>query len=113
MSTNSTIAIELPSGRILGVYCHWDGYIDHNGAILASCFNNKSLALQLISGGHISAIEVSGDVEYYRYSLRFKGSDNATMNPFHVADNYNEFLSRYAREYNYLFKNNFWNIIKK
>ncbi len=34
MATRSTIALEFADGTVEQVYCHWDGYLDHNGALL-------------------------------------------------------------------------------
>ena len=31
MATRSTIAMEQPDGRVMQIYCHWDGYLGHNG----------------------------------------------------------------------------------
>lgn len=39
MSTNSTIAIKLKTGKVMAVYCHWDGYTEHNGKILAESYD--------------------------------------------------------------------------
>jgi hypothetical protein len=34
MATRSTIALEYADGTVDMIYCHWDGYLDHNGVIL-------------------------------------------------------------------------------
>lgn len=56
MGTRSTISIENEDGTVTGVYCHWDGYISHNGRILLEHYNTDDLAQELIQGGDISSL---------------------------------------------------------
>lgn len=56
MGTRSTISIENDDGTVTGVYCHWDGYISHNGRILLEHYNTDELAQELIAGGDISSL---------------------------------------------------------
>ena len=41
MGTRSTIAIHNKNGEIKSVYCHWDGYYEHNGVILYNFYKNS------------------------------------------------------------------------
>ena len=41
MATRSVIAKTQPSGKIKASYCHFDGYPEHNGKILASYYTDK------------------------------------------------------------------------
>lgn len=56
MSTNSTIAVKLTDGSIKQVYCHWDGYLEYNGAILLEHYNTQELAEALVGLGDISSL---------------------------------------------------------
>jgi len=61
MATRSAIAIEtgLPEmgpGIIHAVYCHWDGYVTNNGALLLKHFDSLPNAVELIKGGSISSL---------------------------------------------------------
>jgi hypothetical protein len=56
MATRSTIAVEYPNGTIKQIYCHWDGYIEHNGRILKQFYSAPELAQELISHGDLSAL---------------------------------------------------------
>jgi hypothetical protein len=56
MATRSRIAIELPSGEVHSIYCHWDGYPSNNGAILKEHYNTRDKVTQLISLGDISSL---------------------------------------------------------
>lgn len=61
MATRSTIAIELPNGKIKAVYCHWDGYLSYNGKILQKHYTTADKVLKLVSKGAISSLgEVIG-----------------------------------------------------
>lgn len=56
MSTRSNISLELPNGRYKTVYCHFDGYLEHNGAILLEHYNTREKVEKLLSYGNISAL---------------------------------------------------------
>lgn len=57
MSTNSKIAIEKETGEITAIYCHWDGYHSHNGAILKEAYSTKERVEELIALGSLSSLE--------------------------------------------------------
>ena len=74
MATRSTIAIELPDGTVSQVYCHWDGYLDHNGRLLLKHYNSPELAAELIYHGDISSLkQVVG--EQHDFDERFPDDD--------------------------------------
>ena len=54
MSTNSNIAVVLPSGEIRNVYCHYDGNIECVGSMLLNFYNTLELAELVTSLGDIS-----------------------------------------------------------
>jgi hypothetical protein len=56
MATRSTIAIEKSDGTVLAVYCHWDGYLENNGRILNTNYNDPQVLDQLINFGDISSL---------------------------------------------------------
>ena len=57
MATRSTIALELKDGRVRKIYCHWDGYLDHNGTILHNDYGNYDKIDQLTSMGDLSSLD--------------------------------------------------------
>ena len=74
MATRSTIAIELTDGTVQQVYCHWDGYLDHNGRLLINHYNSPELAAALITVGDISSLsEQVGEV--HDFDERFDDTD--------------------------------------
>jgi hypothetical protein len=56
MATRSTIAMEQPCGKVMQIYAHWDGYIDHNGKILQEHYKDKAKVYALMLLGSISSL---------------------------------------------------------
>lgn len=56
MSTRSRIGIELKSGKVLSIYCHFDGYLDGVGETLKKFYSKRSIVEQLIALGDISSL---------------------------------------------------------
>jgi len=51
------IAIQNPYSKdIRAVYCHWDGYLEHNGAILQKHYSNSPKVNNLIALGDLSSL---------------------------------------------------------
>ena len=56
MGTRSTIALEFADGSVGQVYCHWDGYLDHNGRILFENYQDPFKLQKLIDLGDLSSL---------------------------------------------------------
>ena len=56
MGTRSTIAIEYADGTVHQVYCHWDGYLEHNGKILQEHYSDPAKLRELINLGDLSSL---------------------------------------------------------
>jgi hypothetical protein len=57
MGTRSMIAIQNPySKQVRAVYCHWDGYLEHNGAILQKHYSASPKVNNLIALGDLSSL---------------------------------------------------------
>ena len=56
MGTRSTIALEFADGTVGVVYCHWDGYLSHNGKILLNNYMDPFKVRELIDNGSISSL---------------------------------------------------------
>ena len=56
MATRSTIALEFADGTVEQIYCHWDGYLEHNGQILLKHYSNPFVLRDLIDGGAVSSL---------------------------------------------------------
>ena len=57
MATRSTIALEYADGTVEQVYCHWDGYLAHNGKILQEHYSNPFILRDLIDLGDVSSLK--------------------------------------------------------
>lgn len=56
MATRSTIALEFADNTVQQVYCHWDGYLEHNGAILFEHYKDPFKLRDLIDLGDLSSL---------------------------------------------------------
>jgi len=51
------IAIQNPYSKdVRAVYCHWDGYLEHNGSILNKHYSNSAKVNNLIALGGLSSL---------------------------------------------------------
>ena len=57
MGTRSTIALEFADKSVEQVYCHWDGYLAHNGQILLKHYSNPFILRDLIDLGDVSSLK--------------------------------------------------------
>lgn len=74
MATRSTIAIEHADGTIQQVYCHWDGYLDNNGRILAECYSDPAKLQPLIDLGDLSVLgKEIGEKHQFADAAGYKG----------------------------------------
>lgn len=56
MGTRSTIALEYANGQVDQVYCHWDGYLEHNGKILLENYSDPFKLQKLMDLGDLSSL---------------------------------------------------------
>jgi len=56
MSTNSRIGKKLEDGTIKSIYCHWDGYPEHNGEILKEHYKTEAKIDALLELGDLSSL---------------------------------------------------------
>ena len=59
MATRSTIALEYADGTVGQIYCHWDGYLEHNGKILQSHYTDPFKVRELLDCGDTSTLDTS------------------------------------------------------
>jgi hypothetical protein len=56
MATRSNIAMKTKEGKIVSVYCHWDGYVANNGKILLENYADVDKIEALVALGSISSL---------------------------------------------------------
>ena len=111
MATRSRIGIELKNGSVLSVYHHWDGYPEWLGRILATHYNTRAKAADLIDGGDMSSCwtddrwddSADGSCGPQYYSQR--GQD---CPPRLDADLCEYLLPDNSEEFAYVFRNGEW-----
>jgi hypothetical protein len=121
MATRSTIGYRTPEGRIVAVYCHWDGYPSNNGRILSESYTDIAKIAELISGGSISSLQaevgekhsfsrtdpvVSMLAEYGKMTT-FYARDRGEDLDIRIYNDAREFVAN-GEEYNYLFNGIEW-----
>lgn len=57
MATRSIIARKLNDKESMAIYCHYDGYLEHNGMLLELCYNTPEKVEKLISLGDLCCLE--------------------------------------------------------
>lgn len=77
MGTPCAIIVRTATGY-LGLYCHFDGFLDSTGTRLVEQFSDAGAIERLLSGGHITAIGRDG-------SIRRRSEDPCTAVPCHEA----------------------------
>jgi hypothetical protein len=64
------IAIENPNSKaVKSIYCHWDGYLEHNGSILEKHYSNSPKVNNLIALGDLSSLRPEIGVKHLFSSL--------------------------------------------
>ena len=56
MSTRSNIAIQLEDDKFKVIYCHSDGYLTYNGAMLLKHYNTRDKIEELVKLGDLSCL---------------------------------------------------------
>jgi hypothetical protein len=116
MGTRSAIGIQYTDGTITAVYCHWDGYPDHNGLLLQTYYNDAYLVEDLVSYGDISSLGRSvgekhdfdkrGNGDETTFYGRDRGDKDVDCQYFKNVD---EMVDYYVGcDYFYLFKEGTW-----
>ena len=129
MGTRSTIAIKTEEGKLRTIYCHWDGYVDHNGRILLNNYTTPEKVKALIDLGDLSQLSTEvGDVRTFGIDgqgeqpelpmfgnwctayHRDRGEDWTNVAP-QTFDNAQEMVEHYAEawcEFFYIFNGQDW-----
>lgn len=56
MGTRSDIIVRRADGKWHRIYCHWDGYLEHNGRILFDHYTSQAKADRLVALGDLSSL---------------------------------------------------------
>jgi hypothetical protein len=127
MSTNSRIGV-MHGDKVKSVYCHWDGYLEHNGQVLEQYYDSAK-ANNLVALGDMSTLRPQigekhafsqfdlppEEVEAYKELTRdwctFYGRDRGEVSVWKVANTFEEFLDQAegcGAEFYYIMKDGVW-----
>lgn len=108
MATRSNIGILNPDNTISYIYCHYDGYLDHNGSILNEHYTTEGKVRALIALGDLSIL--GEDIgEQQDFDSRVKGCclaygrDRGESGNEARTCSYVDYTKEYFEEYVYLF----------
>ena len=128
MATRSSIGILNEDGTVTGVYCHWDGYVSHNGNILYQFYRDEAKVRELISNGDLSILgreigekhpfdnphkymspEYIAHADLYEGQCLYYGRDRGERDvEAKTYTNVADFIDNRGEEYNYLYVNGTW-----
>ena len=127
MGTHSRIGV-MHGNKVKSVYCHWDGYLEHNGQVLEQYYDSAK-ANQLVALGDMSTLRPQigekhafsqfdlppEEVEAYKELTRdwctFYGRDRGEVSVWKVANTFEEFLEQAdgcGAEFYYIMKDGVW-----
>lgn len=127
MATRSRIGVYI-NGRVNSVYCHWDGYPQHNGDILLNHYNTAK-TLALIAEGDVSSLrpEIGEKHAFSQFDANISGEEYdrlyGDMTTFYqrdrgetgcdarISDSWEQFLEQVdgcGGEYYYIIKDGVW-----
>lgn len=119
MGTRSRIGV-MHGDVVKSVYCHWDGYLDHNGKILLEHYDSAK-ANHLVALGDLSSLDVNveipeGETHSFQVPLKgvttFYGRDRGeTGTEWQVAHTFEEFYDQCegcGAEYYYIMRDGVW-----
>lgn len=119
MGTRSRIGV-MHGDKCKSVYCHWDGYLDHNGRMLLEHYNSAK-ANHLVALGDFSSLDVNVEIpedETHTFWVPLKGvtvfygrDRGETGTEFKTTDTFAKFLelcNDCGAEYYYIMKDGEW-----
>jgi hypothetical protein len=128
MGTRSRISV-MHGDKVKSIYCHWDGYLEHNGAILQEHYDSAK-ANHLVALGDLSSLRANigekhafsqfelpaDEVEAFNALTEdmctFYGRDRGEKGvEFKVAQTFDEFLEQCdncGAEYYYIMRDGVW-----
>ena len=127
MGTHSRIGV-MHGDKVKSIYCHWDGYLEHNGQVLEQYYDSAK-ANNLVALGDMSTLRPQigekhafsqfdlppEEVEAYKELTQdwctFYGRDRGEVSTWKVANTFEEFLDQAdgcGAEFYYIMKDGVW-----
>ena len=117
MATRSAIGYKTVTGEVNAIYCHWDGYLEHNGKILAENYTTEAKVRELIALGDLSGLgETIGSKTDFNNAAegqcvaygRDRGETDVAATTFEDTDEFVTRMSAQNCELFYLWNGNEW-----
>ena len=109
MATRSNIGILNSDGTVAYIYCHFDGYLEHNGKILAEHYTTEAKVRELIMLGDLSILgpEIGKKQDFNgtrnkQWCLAY-GRDRGESGTGACTCSYEDYAKNEFEEYTYLF----------
>ncbi len=120
MATRSNIGIVNDDGSVTGIYCHWDGYPEHNGKLLLKYYNTTGIVYELMDLGNLSSLNENLYCDNNNHSFenpadgvcvaygRDRGETGVESRVFNNISEFEKFAGNSWSDYQYLFNNGKW-----
>ena len=104
MATRSTIGIRHNDGSVTKIYCHWDGYLEWNGAILQKYYNIAEKVEKLLALGNLSCLgpEIGPD-DPKAWDINAESDNRLCRTYTSRGEKWSQIPASQQEEYNYLF----------
>lgn len=120
MGTRSRIGMVLPDGNVRSIYCHWDGYVSHNGRILSEGYTIADKVQELLDLGNLSSLNYTVSTDMVGHSFETPidgicvayGRDRGKDDQNAKVSTRKAFYEDLDEEYNYLFEDGKWTVNK-
>ena len=113
MSTRSYIGLKNLDNTVTYVYCHWDGYPEHNGNILAESYQSSNKVNELLKLGDLSVLgKFIGEKQDFEKRVRDTclayGRDRGDSNVSAKTAVYEDLIKDQNVDYVYVFDGETW-----
>jgi hypothetical protein len=113
MATRSYIGVRNADTSVDYIYCHFDGYPDHNGAILREHYSNINRVNELLNLGDLSVLgqfigeKMDFDKRIQDTCLAY-GRDRGESNVGKKNTGYDKLITDQSVDYVYVFDGDYW-----
>ena len=113
MATRSYIGVRNLDSSVDYIYCHFDGYPEHNGAILTEYYSNINRVNELLNLGDLSVLgkfigEKMDFDKRVRDTCLAYGRDRGESNIDKKNTGYDELITSQDVNYVYIFDGDYW-----
>lgn len=106
MGTRSAIGFAEFDGSVRAIYCHYDGYLEHNGRILNEYYDSIEAVEELLDMGDVVSLEST--LDGCKFFARDNKAKNVDAQDFKDVSEFFEHYSNMGCEYFYLFDGEQW-----